>query len=128
MSVGEVVQESQNRACMSACSTHVRLSVAGSARRAVYALCSFVSSAGVSALIDLRSTIGRVSLPGTKCVPPVGGAGQPLGGSCANAFRVEKTVLEPANTDPPASAAALCRKLRRLGPPRLSCFIGCLQK
>ena len=69
---------------------------------------------------------GRVSLPGMKWVPPVGGAGQPLGGSCANAFKVEKTVLEPANTEPPARAAAPLRKRRRLGPP-LSCFIRCLR-
>src|SRR5215475_10277955 len=114
MSKGELLQESQKSACMSACSTQVRLSLAGSPRSAVYALCSLVTSAGVSALTDLRSTTGRVSLPGTKCVPPEGGVGQPEGGSCAKAFMVEKKVLEPANTEPPASAAAPLRKRRRL--------------
>src|SRR5215510_8080841 len=99
MSNGELLQESQKSACMSACSTHVRLSLAGSARSAVYAFPSFVSSAGVSELADFRSTIGLVSLPGTKWVPPEGGVGQPEGGSCASAFMVENKVLEPANTE-----------------------------
>src|ERR1051326_2477504 len=119
MSKGEVVQESQNRACISACSTQVRLSLEGRARKAAYAFLIVVTCAGVSELMDWRRMIGRLSLPGTKCVPPLGGVGQPLGGSCAQALS-EKRRLEPPKIDPPARAAAPCRKRRRLKAPALS--------
>src|SRR5215813_1908400 len=57
--------------------------------------------------------MGRVSDPGAKGVPPLGGAGQ-VGGSWASADKVEKKLLE-AKAALPAMVAAPCRKRRRLG-------------
>src|SRR5262245_18300594 len=99
MSTGLIVHESQYRACISACITQRRLSLLGRPRSAVNAFWSLVSCAALSELADCRNTIGRVSLPGTKCVPPEGGVGQLLGGSCAQAFIVEKRVLELAKSE-----------------------------
>src|SRR5581483_277512 len=111
---------------MSACKTHVRLSVDGSARSFAYAVPSCVSSDAVSALIDFRNTTGRLSLPGLNGVPPLGAMGH-VGGFCANAFHAPP---EKGHAPAAVTAAALCRNRRRLevragspgiiGPPKRS--------